>query len=591
MSEGARLLLDLFTSMEAGVYATDATGAVVVVNPAALRLLGREREDLVGRSMHALSHHSSLDGRPLPVESCALLSVITTGLPARSDDDTFWRADGTALPVSWVSAPVLHDGQVAGAVVVFNDATIRHVEVERHEARQRANALARERLVEQNERLELLGRVGEAVSTLDTVEALRRLARLSVGRVADWCVVDAAEAGRVERVALASRDPDRFPELRVTRPLPPPTATATGALARALTTGGQQVHSCAESSGTSDDPLDLEQARLLAELGCAYALVTPLTVRRQVLGAMTWGRLDPDRPFQPEDRALAAEVGRRAGLALENARLFGQQRRVAEALQRSLLTVLPQPDHLHITARYLPATEGAQVGGDWYDAFVLPGGATSIVIGDILGHDLAAAAQMGQVRNMLRSISADRLEPPSGVLARLDRGLRDLRVEALATCLLGRIEQPPQLRGSGRRLLRWSSAGHLPPVVVAADGRVRLLDEPGDLMLGVEPDLPRSDSVTVLEPGDTVWLCTDGLVERSDQSLDQGLARLRRALTSLHRLPLDEACDRLLERMLPFGHPDDVAVLAVRAHPEDRPRPAEAGPGHGGLGRRQAGDG
>jgi serine phosphatase RsbU (regulator of sigma subunit) len=109
---------------------------------------------------------------------------------------------------------------------------------------------------------------------------------------------------------------------------------------------------------------------------------------------------------------------------------------------------------------------------------------------------------------------------------------------------------------------------------------VTLLDAAeGDLMLGVDPASPREDHVHPLQPGDTVWLYTDGLVERSDQPLDHGLARLRRTLTAVHGLPLARACDELLTRMLPAGHPDDVAVLAVRAHPEDRPRPGAAGPG------------
>jgi PAS domain S-box-containing protein len=591
-SDGGQLLVDSFVAMHAGVYVTDAAGRALVVNPAALRLLGREGEQLAGVSMHDLAHYQTGDGRPRSATSCSLLSVITTGRPTRSNDDVFWRADGTPLPVSWVSAPVVRDGQVAGAVVVFMEETRRHVEREQLLARHRESVEARERLAEANARLALLGRLSEALTTLDTDEALGRLARLSLGRAADWCVVDELREQDVRRVAVALGD-GRDVQVPVPLALPPLTTASRGSLARVLAGGQQQEVRCGEAQSPAAqsppiqsppaqslavDPLDAEQARLFADLGCAHALVTPLTARHAVVGAMTWVRTDPSRPFSEEDAFLAAEVGRRAGVAVENARLYAQQRRAAETLQRSMLTVLPEPDHLHLTARYLPATSGAEVGGDWYDAFVLPDGVTGVVIGDILGHDLAAAAHMGQVRNLLRGVAADRLAPPSELLGRLDRAMATLRVGALATCLFARVEQSEEQRQAGLRELLWSSAGHLPPAVVSADGQVRLLEAEGDLMLGVAPELPREDHRALLQPGDTLWLYTDGLVERSDQPLEQGLTRLRRALGALAGTPLEEACDLLLARLLPEGHPDDVALLAVRAHPEDRPRPAEAGP-------------
>ncbi len=562
----------LFRSMGAGVYTTGPDGKVVVINDEALRLLGRRREELVGRNAHEIFHYQDAAGRPVAADACPLLGVARTGVPARSDDDTFWRPDGTPLFVSWLSAPLVSDGRVTGAVVVFTDATQRHLESEERRTRDQQQAASAERLA-------LLGRVSEALSTLDLDKALRRLAGLSVGRTADWCVVDSLDAGDVRRVALAHRDSRVFPEARYTRPLAPLTPAAIGSLAQALEKGRQQVISHVAGEPGDGDPLDLEQRALFLELGMAHALVTPLTARSTVLGAMTWVRLNPDDSFAPEDVELAGEIARRAGAAVANARLFGQQRQVAETLQRSLLTVLPEPDHLHLTARYLPATEGAEVGGDWYDSFLLQDGATALVIGDVLGHDLTAASLMGQVRNSLRAIAYDRLGPPSEVVQRLDQALAGLQVDALATCLFARVEQSEEHRRQGLRLLRWTSAGHLPPALVSASGAVRLLHEgAGGLMLGVDPATSRSDHEAVLHLGDTLWLYTDGLVERSDQPLDVGLARLRQALAALHELPLDEACDELLSRMLPDKHPDDVAVVAVRAHPEDQPRPAEAGP-------------
>ncbi len=398
--------LGLFGSMAAGVYTTDPDGNVGVVNHEALRLLGRSREGVVGRNAHELLHYQDAAGRPVAANACPLLGVMRTGVPARSDDDTFWRPHGTPLFVSWLSAPLMSDGRVAGAVVVFTDATQRHLESEERRARDQQQAAAAERLT-------LLGRVSEALSALDLDKALRRLARLSVGRTADWCVVDSLDAGDVRRVALAHRDSRVFPEAKYTRPLAALTPAATGSLAQALEKGHQQVISHEAREPCDGEPLDTEQRALFLELGMAHALITPLTARSTVLGAMTWVRLDPDDRFTPQDVELAGEIARRAGAAVANARLFGQQRHVAETLQRSLLTVLPEPDHLHVTARYLPATEGAEVGGDWYDSFLLQDGTTALVIGDILGHDLVAASLMGQVRNSLRAIAYDRLAPPS----------------------------------------------------------------------------------------------------------------------------------------------------------------------------------
>ena len=590
-ADRGHLLANLFDSIHTGVYATDTEGRALLVNPSALQLLGRDGQDLTGVSMHQLIHYRSPAGEPLPAAACPLLNVIATGTPARSEDDTFWRADGTPVPVSWISAPVVEDGQVTGAVVVFFDATTRHVAAEQLLAQHRATlaehqvaVAANARLESSADRLALLGRLSEALATLDTEKALRRLARLTVGRAADWCLVDVLEGSTVRRVAVAHRDPAAHPEIKYVRPMPPLTHESAGPLARALATGGQQVSSVEPGRSLEQlaghDPLDIEQAGVFDELRCAHALITPLSVRNQVLGAMTWIRTDPQQPFAEQDEFLAAEISRRAGIALGNARLYGQQRAAAVALQRSLLTVLPEPDHLQITARYLPASAGVEIGGDWYDAFLLPDGVTSIVIGDILGHDLTAAGHMGQVRNLLRGIATDRLQPPSEIVTRLDRAIDSLNVGALATCLHARIEQPPEQRAAGLRTLRWTSAGHLPPALVSKDGHVRLLDEPGDLMLGVAPDLPRHDHAATISPGDTIWLYTDGLVERSDQPLDQGLARLRQTLAAVADQPLERACDLLLDRMLSEGHPDDVALLAVRAHPEDRPRPVEAGPGH-----------
>lgn len=548
----------LFQGMGAGVYATDLQGRLVTINDEGLRLLGYRGEEIAGRPMHDLVHYQDRAGRPLPRESCALMTVMHTARAARGDDDTFWRADGSPLPVLWLSAPLIDPGgEVTGAVVVFADAAMREADAERiRELEENQLGMA--------ERVALLGRVSDALATLDLAEAFRRLARLSVGRAADWCVVDTVESGSVRRVALGHREPESFPDVKYTRELAPLTEEATGSLAQALHTGIQQRLRRIDRPRAGSAALDAEEEALFAELGMAHALVTPVLARHEVLGAVTWVRVAEEEPFTDADAALATAVARRAGHAAANAHLFTQQRQVAESLQRSMLPVLPQPHHLYLAARYLPASEGAHIGGDWYDAFTVSDGATMLVIGDVTGHDLGAASQMGQMRNMLRGIAFDRREPPSAVLTRLDQAVVGLQADTLATCLIARVEQTSDARRPDVRQVWWTSAGHPSPVVVGADGSVRLLEEHGDLMLGVDADTDRHDALVELQPGEAMWLYTDGLVERPQESLEVGLGRLRRALAATARLPLEEACDQVLARLMPDEHADDVALLAVR---------------------------
>ncbi|MGY1691056.1 PP2C family protein-serine/threonine phosphatase [Geodermatophilus sp. SYSU D01105] len=273
---------------------------------------------------------------------------------------------------------------------------------------------------------------------------------------------------------------------------------------------------------------------------------------------------------------LAAQ--RQAAELQQLAERAATQRALSDRLQQALLTPPPEPDHLHIAVRYRPAAHEAQVGGDWYDAFLQPDGATMLVIGDVVGHDSDAAAAMGQLRGLLRALAYDNDEPPSATLTRAEHAARGLAVSSLATVVLVRVERRPDVPVRGTRVLRWSNAGHLPPLLLAPDGTTTLLETRPDLMLGVDPDAPRTDHTVELDDGHTLLLVTDGLVERRDADLDEGLAVLREALRDLGAVPLEELCDALLARMLPVDGADDVALVAVRAYPEDRPRPPEAGP-------------
>jgi len=318
---------------------------------------------------------------------------------------------------------------------------------------------------------------------------------------------------------------------------------------------------------------------LVLRLAPESVAVLPLPGRDGPVGMLTLCTGADRGLFTPADLVTARHVAARAGLVLDNARLYRQQRGLAEGFQRSLLTAPPEPDHVQIVVRYVPAAQAAEVGGDWYDAFLQPSGATVLVIGDVVGHDAQAAATMGQARTIVRTLAARDHEGPAAVLAEVEQVMQTLQSEILATAVLARLEQTDAERAAGLTRLRWSNAGHPPPMAITPDGRVRVLDAGRpDLLLGVRPDPPRRESEIVLEWDSVVLLYTDGLVESRDSDLDAGLARLQAILAELAGRDLDALCDEVLARMLPTNPGDDVALIAVQLHPQDRPRPPQAGP-------------
>jgi serine phosphatase RsbU (regulator of sigma subunit) len=209
------------------------------------------------------------------------------------------------------------------------------------------------------------------------------------------------------------------------------------------------------------------------------------------------------------------------------------------------------------------------VGGDWYDAFQQPDGATLFVIGDVVGHNVDAAAAMGQIRSIVRGIAYDRKEEPARILSRVDGVLTGLRIGTLATALIARIEQSPDQAREGLRTLRWSSAGHLAPLLVHGSGDVELLDTRPETLLGTEFARPRTDHRARLDPGDTLVFYTDGLIEHGRTPIDDGITRLTRLVAELGSLTPDELCDALLDRIVRHRSDDDVAIVAVRLHPQD----------------------
>ncbi len=232
--------------------------------------------------------------------------------------------------------------------------------------------------------------------------------------------------------------------------------------------------------------------------------------------------------------------------------------RLGETLQRHLLGPPPVVPAFESAARYLPAVRGTRVGGDWYDAFPTQDGGTVLVIGDVAGHDPEAAAAMAEVRGMLRAVAVE-APSPAAVLRALDRVMAHPSTPALVTAVVATIA-----RTDAGATLCWSNAGHPPPALVAADGSVRLLARTPERLLGVTPDVPRTDAQVPLGPGDTLLLYTDGLVERRDGTLDEGNAWLLGELRRRAGGPLDELCDGLLAAVDASARHDDTALLAVR---------------------------
>ncbi len=426
---------------------------------------------------------------------------------------------------------------------------------------ERAAAVAA--MAEANQRLQLLADAGRVLSgSLDISEQLTRLADLVVPALADWCwIIVTDEQGRLHEAAWSHRDP----ALRET------VAAYVGATvhamgdehnARVVMRTGQPVVvpevDVERIAAALHDPDGQEALRRLAPRS---GLVVPLVARGGAIGALGAATVADRGPFTPAQVETAVEVGRRAGLALQSARLFEQQSGLAHALQRSMLTAPPRPEGLEIVVRYVPASEGAEVGGDWYDAFPGVLGGTVLVIGDVVGHDRNAAAVMGQLRGLLRGISHASGGTPAAVLGQLDRAAEGLALDAMATAVVARLDRDP----GGGAVLHWSSAGHPPPVVIDPDGGVRVLDGgPADLLLGVDPARARTDHAVDLPAGSTVLLHTDGLVERRDRDLEAGTQELLGVLRENARLPLTALCDRVLRELFLPDAEDDVALLGVR---------------------------
>ncbi|WP_245886481.1 SpoIIE family protein phosphatase [Kineococcus xinjiangensis] len=553
-------LARVLESMSAAFYSLDREWCFTYVNAEAERLLGKVREELLGGNLWELFPAAA--GSDFEVHYRA---AVESGQPTTFEAYYPPPLDGWYELRAWPTPD--------GLSVYFLDITARR---DAQEAAQRAQRAA-ERAAQ---RLRLVAAVSaDLAAALDLDSALSRLSTYVVPTLADACIVSLVdEQGGLRDVASWHVDEElrplleRYRHVRL-RDLPPDAPVL-----QTVRTSRPYVFPDRATERITSILRDDAARQMIEQLAPESAVVMPLRARGRTVGLLTVLRGVKRPAPQREDLLTLEEICDRAGLALDNARLYTQQQRLAEGLQRSMLTSPPEPDHLQIVVRYRPAARAAQVGGDWYDAFLQPDGSTVLVIGDVMGHDVNAAAAMGQIRSLLRGIAYYSGAGPAAILTGLDATMQGLDVETTATAVVARLEQTPEQKEQGTTVLRWANAGHPPPLLLQPDGTVTTLDGRSTLLLGIDPSTAREDAERTVERGSTVLLYTDGLIERRHQSVDEGLELLRKAVADLAGTPLDELCDGILDRLLPEQPEDDVALVAVRLHLQDRPRPPEAGP-------------
>ncbi len=312
--------------------------------------------------------------------------------------------------------------------------------------------------------------------------------------------------------------------------------------------------------------------RVVDETGAVPGTVVVHAVagRRRVLGLLvTWtgdegseaeasveafeaGLHEPDHV-----RTVVEVVARRAGTAIDNARLYAREHRLAEALQRAMLPEQADVTGLDVWTYYAPNAEHAQVGGDWYDVLQIADGTVGLVIGDVVGHDVEAAAAMGQLRSVVRSYAYE-LTTPGTVLDRVDQLVTGMRIPRSASMVYATLQHAPD---DDSWAVEYTRAGHLPPLLLR-DGEVRQLDAAGGSLVGFGIQ-PRGTGSEVLRRGDVLLFYTDGLIERRDRSLKVGLEALVETSTRVTARDAAGVGEELLSRLADAPE-DDVAIVVVR---------------------------
>ncbi len=545
---------------------------LVWVNPSFARVTGYSAEESVGRNCRFLQGPATD-----PDSVRAIREALDEG---RTVTQTLlnYRKDGTAFWNQVSISPVVDgDGELASFVGVQTDVTERVRAQDQREAAFTAERAARQeaeaaRLASERARGDAeaaqrrLALMAEATSTLaatlDMDDLLDRLAGLCVPLLADWVFLTLVDAeGHVRATSARHRD-GMVQEL----------AQFSALHAMHLPTGSPSRQSLETNRPVLVAPMTEERmARIFAQpaaaelfraLGGTSVLTVPMVARHRTLGAMALVMAGEDRGFSEEDVELAVDLSRRAALTMDNVRLYQQEHEVAETLQRSLLPQLPTIPRVTSAAHYVSASAAADVGGDFYDLLQLPDGAIGVAIGDVVGHDVVAAAAMGHLRGLLRACVWEPTDPdPGSILGRVDRLVQGLHVASMATMAYVRATPPA---GEGRPwTIEVANAGHPPLLLRRPDGEVEVLDQVSGMLVGVAGESVRATCRLELPVGSTLIGYTDGLIEHPGADLDEGIAAL---VARLRAAPVgaqpDELCARAVDADL--DRRDDVALIAVR---------------------------
>ncbi|MGZ6775143.1 MAG: SpoIIE family protein phosphatase [Blastococcus sp.] len=574
---------------ERAVIATDITFTItdprepdnplIWVNPSFTRVTGYEAQEVVGRNCRFLQGPAT-DPAAVDTIRAAIAdrrTVTTTLLNYRKDGTAFWNQlsispvfDGEGALVSFVGVQTDVTERVRvererEAAFTAERAARREAELARAIAEQaRADAERAQADAERAQsRLVLMAEATSTLNaTLDMSELIDRLAALCVPRLADWVFLTLVDdGGQVRETAARHRD-GRAADLQ----------EFASVHAMHLTGASPSRQSMATSKTVLIEDMTPELRTAIfsrpgaeeafLRLGGTSVLVVPMVARRRTLGAMALVMASEDRAFTRDDVELIQDLAGRAALAMDNVRLYQREHVVADTLQRSLLPELPPVPGLETAAHYVSASSAADVGGDFYDLLHLPDDSVGIAVGDVVGHDVAAAAAMGHLRGVLRAVIWDATDPdPGSVLARVDRLVQGLRVASLATMVYARAERPTTPGGPWR--VHIANAGHPPLLLRRADGAVVVLDEVTGLLVGVDDATHRETLVLDVPAGWTLIAYTDGLIERPGVDLDHGIRELCARLSAA---PVDasprELCDAAVSGAL--DHRDDVALIAVR---------------------------
>ncbi|MDR7276511.1 GAF domain-containing SpoIIE family protein phosphatase [Catenuloplanes atrovinosus] len=299
-----------------------------------------------------------------------------------------------------------------------------------------------------------------------------------------------------------------------------------------------------------------DAAPTFAEMGWQSGASVPLPGPEGPIGALTFVWKQPN-PLDDTEQAVLAALAGYVAQALGRAGTLADRRDAASTMQKALLSPLPTHGQVRMAARYLPAHHADHVGGDWYDAIRIDEHRLALVIGDVSGHSIQAAAAMSQLRSILRTLLIDRRESPAAVLRRLEHTSRALHAPELTTAVLAYLDRTP----TGRYALTWSNAGHPPPLLAVAGGGVVALDG-GDPLLGAFRHPARRSQTVELPPGAVLVLHTDGLVETRTDPIDVGLDRVRELLRRHAADDPERIADTLVSRV-GSRYEDDVALLVV----------------------------